>query len=839
MDTLAAARFRFGDFEMDCGRRSLTRQGETLALTSKAFELLQQLVENHGRFLSKDELMDRVWPGQFVEENNLTVQISALRKIFGDKSGAFRFITTVPGKGYSFIETVEQMGVDGPITALQIASVSGFYDGESIFGRAKEIAEIGELLDGDDGGPRLIVLTGAGGSGKTRLARAVVAEVHSDFPDGVFFVELAAVSTSELVTLAINEAIGIEESGEATPVEILKEHLRTRQILLVLDNFEQLTSAAGLLKELIAASSSLRILVTSRIALRLSIECEFAVLPLSVPPRDAALSAAASNEYAAIRLFAARAQTSKKGFALTEENAAAVADICRRLDGLPLAIELAAARVRLLSVDAILARLENSLQLLTGGANDLPERQRTMRAAIEWSCDLLDDDARRLFQRLAVFVGGFTVEAAEAIADEDAAGVSVLDLLTSLLDNNLLVLREQEDGGTRLQMLEVVRDFAFEMLRETGELDDIRERHARFFLALAEEAEPLLLGEKGVEWLARLESDHDNFRSALSWSLTDDHEIAPLLAAALSFFWLGHTHFNEGLRWCNAVIAATENSISEARARILVQTGAFLRHRGEFEAAREIIETCLTESRELNNKALIEKSVHGLGCIAVVQKDFTAAEDFYLEALALSRERNDERRIAYTLGSLGDLEMCKGNHSAARVFLEECRTLAEKLGDRPVQTTIYYNLGAIDYFEGLYQDAAAKFARSLQICEEMGFKSMMSCALDGFAALAAVSGNFARSAQLAGAVDSLREAIAYNNEPAEEAFRDEFLTIVRSALDGGTFDANYQKGRKMSVIDAIALINKRPQLHDGQTADDEMTEIIIEKRSISRIIIDG
>jgi predicted ATPase len=549
-------------------------------------------------------------------------------------------------------------------------------------------------------------------------------------------------------------------------------------MLLVLDNFEQLISAATLLKELIAASPSLRLLITSRVALRLSIEREYAVLPLSIPPKDTALSAAASNEYAAIRLFAARARAAKKGFVLTDENVAAIAGICRRLDGLPLAIELASARVRLLSVDSILARLENSLQLLTGGANDLPERQRTMRGTIEWSYDLLDKDERSLFRRLAVFAGGFTVEAAEEIVErkkvrttdaEDSIEItsssepshlqivpSVLDLLTSLLDNNLLVSREQEDGGMRLQMLEVVRDFAFEMLSETDEFKESQQLHARFFLALAEEAEPLLLGETGVEWLAKLESDHDNFRSALSWSLANDHEIAARLAAALGFFWFGHTHFSEGLGWCNAALKVTESGVSDARVKILLQISIFLRHRGEFEAARKVTEKCLSESRELNNITMIQKAVHGLGCIAVVQKDFTAAEKFYHEALELSRKGNDERRIAYTLGSLGDLEMCKGNHSAARVFLEECRTLAEKLGDRPVQTTIYYNLGAIDYFEGLYQEAALKFARSLQICEEMGFKSMMSCALDGFAALAAVGGNFDRSAQLAGAVDSLR-----------------------------------------------------------------------------------
>ncbi|MBK8467513.1 MAG: winged helix-turn-helix domain-containing protein [Chloracidobacterium sp.] len=859
---------------MDCARRSLKRNGEPLTLTSKTFDLLQQLVENHGSVLSKDELLDRVWPGQFVEENNLSVQISALRRVFGDKNGAYRFITTVPGKGYSFIETVKRSGNEGSTdanAAPQRVSPANLYEGESVFGRSEEIAEIKSLLQSTDDGARLIILTGAGGCGKTKLAQAVAGELSADFPDGVWFVELAAVNNEELLALTVAVALGVEESSETTPVESLKNFLSERRMLLILDNFEQLISAASFIKEIIASSPSLKILVTSRVALRLSNEREFEVRPLSVPPKDIVLSAEQLNDYAAVRLFVARAKSSKKNFAMTEENASSVAEICRRLDGLPLAIELAAPRVKLLSVQSILSRLENSLQLLTGGAHDMPERQRTMRGTIEWSYDLLDEAEKIMFRRLAVFAGGFTVEAAETIAEEENArkreqsspidvqsvssstdlgiAASALDLLGSLLDNNLLVSKEQTDGSSRLQMLEVVREFAFEMLGKTGELDDLLRIHAQLFLSLADEAEPFLYGEKGIEWLARLENEHDNFRAALSWCLKNEPETAARITASLSFFWFGHSHFSEGLGWCNAALQVTENNISEARAKILLQISIFLRHRGEFEAARKITEKCLAESRELNDTVLIQKAVHGLGCIAAVQKDYSSAESYYLEALALSRNANDERRIAYTLGSLGDLEMCKGNHSAARVFLEECRVLSEKLGDRPVQTTIYYNLGAIDYFEGLYQKAALKFARSLRICKEMGFKSMMSCALDGFAALAAVGGNFELSARLAGVVDSLRESISYNNEPAEEAFRDDYLTKVHTALDENEFAAQYELGKTMNLDEALGLVVKRPRLEDGQSPDyghqngdfyltDELTEVVIQTRRISRVIIE-
>ncbi len=403
MEALTAAKFRFGEFELDCARRTLVRGGEPLTLNSKTFDLLQQLVENHGSIMSKDELMDRVWPDQFVEENNLTVQISALRKVFGDKVGSYRFIQTVPGKGYSFIEAVERTEIEGPkavSTALALASTESFYGIESIVGRAREIAEIKDLLRDSNDRARLIVLTGAGGSGKTRLARTVAGEMAADFPDGVFFVELAAVNSAEHVALTVAKSLGVDESGDTEPIDLLKAYLLERQILLVLDNFEQLTSAAPMINDLLISALSMKVLITSRVALRLKNEQEYAVLPLTVPPRDLVLSAEKLNDYSAIRLFAARAQASKSSFSLTDENAASVAEICRRLDGLPLAIELAAARIRLLSPQSILSRLEHSLDLLTGGPQDLPEHQRTMRGTIKWSFDLLDDAERSLFLRL-------------------------------------------------------------------------------------------------------------------------------------------------------------------------------------------------------------------------------------------------------------------------------------------------------------------------------------------------------------------------------------------------------------------------------------------------------
>jgi non-specific serine/threonine protein kinase len=880
MEYLAAQSFSFADFELNGAKRLLLKQGETVSLNSKTFDLLAVLLENHGQILSKEELLDKVWENQFVEENNLTVHVSALRKALGETKDDHRFIVTIPGRGYSFVAKVERFCSENHALAdpdpkpnttnsLEFLGKKGNVTrGEgSIIGRHEEIAEIKNLFRRDGGECRLIILTGAGGSGKTSLAKAVAEELSGDFPDGVAFVELAAVQNADLVALTIAVSLGVDETNDLPLIESLKAFLRKRQMLLILDNFEKLVSAAPFVKEIIASSPGLIVLVTSRVALPLSGEVEFAVLPLAVPPKDVAFSAGQLIAYPSVWLFVARARSSKKSFRLTDSNASTVAEICRRLDGLPLAIELAAARVRLLSVESILSRMDKSLQLLTGGAQDMPERQRTMRGTVEWSYDLLDEGEKAVFRRLAVFAGGFTVEAAEAVIGERSPKASetgplkkterfestavrrrrsALDDLTSLLDSSLLVSKEQADGSTRLQMLEVVREFALEMLEEAGELEDLQRRHSHVFLALAEEAEPFLYGANAFEWLEKLENDHDNLRAALSWSREHEPETAARIAADLRFFWQSHSHFSEGLGWCQAALQVTENTVTETRCILLQAISLFLRHRGEFDAARQYTEISLAESRELNHLPQIHRAIHSLGSIAVVQKDFAAAETYYREALELSRQMKDQQQIAYTLGSLGDLEMCKGNYSAARIFLEECRILSEGLGETPVGSTIYYNLGAIDFSEKLYDEAAENFAKSLRICQELGFKSMMSCALDGFAALSAVGGRYQRSAQIAGAVDSLRDSIVYNNEPAEEAFRNEYLTKVRAVLDEKTFTALYEKGRNMNS-DEVALVVKRlvsteePGALDRSAVgypDEQVTEVVIENHSFSRIVIE-
>lgn len=854
--------FLFGEFELSGAKRSLLKSGKSVSLNSKTFDLLLFLVENHGRILSKNELLDKVWENQFVEENNLSVQIAALRKIFGEKKGEHQFIATVPGKGYKFIADVvllndkekitgQNLVVNSPLqTEKAVGSIENFYaPDELLIGRRQEIAEIINLLRRDD--IRLVTLTGAGGSGKTSLARTIAEKLKTDFPDGIFFIELAAANENGIVISTIAQTLGITESSGKSLIETLKEFLRERRTLLVLDNFEQILSAAPLVKEISTDAARLKILITSRAALRLNIENEFLVTPLDLPPRDSSFSIEDLTKFPAIALFYERAKTAKPSFTLNGENISVVTEICHRLDGLPLAIELAAARVKLLSPQSILDRLENSLKLLTGGGNDLLPRQQTMRNAIAWSYDLLDENEQTLFRRLAIFAGGFTVEAAEKVYENNelqitnheivSSGIQItnseiqtLDLLDSLVNNNLLTITELADGNVRLKMLEVVREFALEYLEKSGETEGIRSRHSQFFLAFVEKAESLLHGEKGNEWLEKLDAEHDNLRSALAWSLKNDAETAARITAALRFFWLNRSYLSEGRGWSKAALEAVENSNSKLRSDLILANGVFMRSQGDLEAAQKMCERVLAESRGNNDPNYIIKANHGLAAIAVLRKDFVSAQRSIEEALVISRQLNDETQAAYSLASLGDLEMSRGKFSAARPLIEECLTFSKKLGNNKLLTTTYFNLGTIDYFENSYHSAVFNFTESLRIAVEMCNTTMISCALEGFAALALKSGSPENAAGIAGAAEKLREAIGYNLEPAEEIFRDDYLTKARIALGEKTFAALYAQGKELNSDDVSALVTKT----SFQTPDEEFTEIIIEKRTFEKIIIE-
>ena len=846
MESLTAAMFQFGDFELDCARRLLTSNGEPVALTAKTFDLLRHLVENHGRVLSKSELLDRIWPDQFVEENNLSVQIAALRKVFGDKAGSYRFITTVPGKGYSFIEAVERTGIQGTLTSnasVGRALSEHLRSSGSIIGRAKEIAEIKGLLR--DGVPRLrlVVLTGPGGSGKTKLALSLANELSTHYRNGVFFVELAAIDDPGLVVSEIARSLGLKESSGCSPIEVVTEFLRERQSLLILDNFEQVISATPVIRELLEASSTITILVTSRVALRLHDEREFTVMPLSVPPKSRKLTPEQLYQYPACNLFVSFARKTNPNFSLSGSNAHAVAEICRKLDGLPLAIELAAARVRLLSSESILSRLENSLKLLTGGSNDLPERQRTIRATIAWSYDLLDDNSKALFRRLAVFAGGFSVEAAEAVAN---AG---LDDLTLLVDSNLLVARSQADDSFRLNMLEVVREFALECLEESGETAGMRSDHADFFRDLAVIAEPHLFTERSVEWLEKLDLDIDNLRGALGWLLENDAESASGMVAALRQYWSNRNHLAESRGWLSAALEKSSNEPSVARYKLLNAYSLAVRHQGDFSTARTAAQESLALSRSSNDLRQMVLSCQAVSALETLEGNFTVALELILESLEISRQLNDEKQIAFSLAALGDVRLAQGQPLEARAPIEESLEISGRLGFRSNVCVNLINLGTVAWYEGDAESAHKHFSASLVICREMMKKNLISCCLDGFAAVASIKDNNELAAALAGAADGLRESIGYEIELTERLFRDKYLAHVRTCIGDSELDAFHARGRAIEIDDAIAIAIDPRLLEscwdfefdhktDGNYGEKSINELVIENRTIERIVID-
>ena len=479
-----------------------------------------------------------------------------------------------------------------------------------LVGREKEIAKIIELLRYDD--VRLITITGIGGMGKTRLAKEVASEVLSYFMDGVFFIDLAGLTNIKLVALTIAQLLGVKESDGKPIIEMLKDYLREKRILLVVDNFEQIVDAAPQIDELLSATKNLKILITSRILLRLTVEREFVVPPLSLPNKTVQVLPNELLKYEAIRLFVERAQGAKPKFALTEENSQSVAEICLQLDGLPLAIELAAARVKILSPQAILVKLENRLQLLTGGGCDLPTRQQTMRNTLEWSYNLLTEDEKRLFRSLSVFMDGFMFEAAEVIClnnELNESPIEVLDLITSLLDKSLIVSKERQDGSMRFRMLEVVREYGLEALETNGEMNEMRRIHAEYFLALGEEAEPHLQAADAAKWLNNLEEDHDNLRVAIHWLFENDTEMAARLAAAIRIYLVNHSHLTEGREWLNLALERSDGLPVVVRFKLLNVLGWLALSQGDYIAAWKLHKENLEESRTANDKKRIAESL--------------------------------------------------------------------------------------------------------------------------------------------------------------------------------------------------------------------------------------
>ena len=739
-----------------------------------------------------------------------------------------------------------------------------------LVGREQEIAAVCALLWRPE--VRLVTLTGTGGVGKTRLALGVAAAVNADFADGICLVALAPLIDPGLVLSTIAQALGVQEQGSRPLLEGLQDHLREKQLLLLLDNFEQVVSAAPVVAELLVAAPRLRVLVTSRTSLHLSGEHEFVVPPLALPdlrnlpPPDRLL------QYGAIRLFVARAQAAHSAFVMTGENATAIAAICQQVDGLPLAIELAAGRSKLFAPQALLSRLRNRLTLLVGGAQDLPLRQQTLRGTIAWSYDLLGQDEKALFRRLAVFVGGCTLEAAEAVctAQGDLL-IDVLEAVAALVDKSLLRQETQADGQPRLLMLETIREYALERLATSGEAEAVQRQHAIFFLRFSEEAEPKIRGAEHFLWRTRLEVEHDNLRAALRWTLeSQEAEMGMRLAFSLVAFWRATNQDREGRNWCEQVLAQPGTSArTAARAMALLAAGAMTMYQGDLPQAQLLLEESIAIGREVGRDAkrtlalalallaygallqgnlgaareLAEEGVrlfrevgeawgtalalNHLGRATLELGDPVAARPLLEESAALFRAGNMQR-LALPLNTLGRVALRQGDDTGARAYCEEALAVAQATGDELFIAEALAQLGTVALHVGDSGQATALYQQSLTLIWTRGYRECIAEDLAGLAATASLLGQPERAARLFGAVEALREVSGIRLSPLPRADYDRAVEGIRAHLDEATFAQAREKGRAMPLEQAIAEAlatqdepptgTKFPQVNEEETS---------------------
>ena len=608
----------------------------------------------------------------------------------------------------------------------------------SFIGREQEMVRVKEILNGS----RLITLTGEGGCGKTRLALQVAADCIDEFPDGVWFVELGPLTDQELIPQTVATVLGLREAAGLSLMAMLSDHLRTKTSLLILDNSEHLIEACAKFADtMLHAAAKVKFLTTSREALGIAGETTYRVPSLSLPPKDFSnfQDIGSVTYYEAVRLFVDRARAVQPDFSVTNTNAPALVQICHRLDGIPLALELAAARVKSLSVEQIATRLDDRFRLLTGGSRTAVPRQQTLRAAIDWSHDLLAEEERVVFRRLSIFAGGWTLEAAQAVCGCDPIFADdVLDLLAHLVDRSLIVF-DQLDSETRYRMLETIRQYSRDKLFEAGEDEPIRNRHLDFFLQLAEEAMPELEGAEQVMWLNCLETEHENLRAALDWSQKSERglEAALRLTDALGEFWSVRGHLTEGRERISGVLAhAQVLNRTAAYGKVLLWAADLAYRQSNYPAAQSFGTESMLLFQELGDKMSISISKSLLGWVSEEEGDYATAIRLQEEALALTREWKDDNSIASALSNLAWAVLRPGDYTRANAHMEEALSISSRTGDKGGMGFALSGLAEVALREGKLDQASKLIEKSLVVRREIGHKWGIGASLGTWAWIA-------------------------------------------------------------------------------------------------------
>lgn len=848
--------FQSGRIRIDSAARIVIVGGQPAKLGGRAFDLLEALVARRHRMVPKQELLDVVWPGLIVEENNLQVHVVTLRKLLGAQS-----IVTVQGRGYRFALAPDEGSSTSHLDRVIGGATSEFAERDAapsttLVGRESLIASVCSHMRGSD--VRLLTLTGLGGSGKTRVALQVTAELAHDFADGSYVVMLAPVRDAAYVAAAIAAVLNVQEAGGRPAADLIVNHLRDRDVLLTLDNFEHVLSAAPLIASLMESCPRVKLLVTSRSILKLDAEHVVMVPPLRVPDRH--MSSGQLSDSPAVRLFCNRAHATGRDIGDSAEDLKVVAEICRHLDGLPLAIELAAARLRVLTPRALSERLGSRLQMLKGGSEDLPARQKSLRNAIAWSYDLLGPDEQKVFRRLAVFVGGWTLEAAEAVAGSNDLHESVLDLLTSLIDHSLVQRVDDVDGEPRFAILETVREYGAERLEASDEAPHLRQRHFDHFLEFAERAESQLTSVQRKPWLVRLLADYNNLRAALSWSAVEcvDGTAAVRLAGALPWMWYFAGRFSEGRGWIALVLGLPDaDQRGAARAKLLSGAARLAIYSGAINDAKESSRESVALWRDVGDRrglafALVHQAIplmasHQrqasfalmresrdcftelddawgiayattyMGCsLAYEQGAEDDARPVLVEGRARFRALGDEWGVTTSSHYLGSIALRQADYASARALTEEMLADSRDLGDNYRVSRNLHQLAEIALAENDLAQARHHLSASLSLNREQGRIGDAALQLRLLARIELKQDRPARAARLSGAA-SLHGGKERTLPPDDADANAATLAVVRQALGERHFESEWARGAAMSfdqavtfAIDGDELINDHP-----------------------------